>query len=127
MENKKYRLCNVEEVMAEADTIDIPDDVVEVDDDFQIVLTGMYVKVASLGLILRSGMGCNWDEEEKMFMPDFSLTAIYEDDGTENPVPSDYLYYEQDDFCITLGNWLNGRMSMGEIGQLWCELIRPTE
>lgn len=127
MENKRYRLCQVEEVISEEDTIDIPDDVVEIDDDFQIVLTGMYVRIPSLGLIMRSGMGCNWEEEEQMFLPDFSLTAIYEDNGQEKPEPSDYLYYEQDDFCITLGNWLNGRMSMGEIEQLWCELLIPQE
>ena len=127
MENKKYRLCQIEEVIAEADNMDIPDDVVEIDDDFQIVLTGMNVRIPSLGLVIRSGMGCNWEPEEEIFMPDFSLTAIYEDNGANEPEPSDYLYFEQDDFCITLGNWLNGRMSLDEIEQLWCELIIPEQ
>lgn len=125
MKNNKYRLWQVEEVITEEDNIDIPDDVVEIDDDFQIVLTGMYVRIPSLGLIIRSGIGCNWEKDEQMFMPDFSLTAIYEDNDTETPDPFDYLYFEQDDFCVTLGNWLNGKMSLDEINQLWCELIIP--
>jgi hypothetical protein len=26
---------------------------------------------------------------------------------------------------VTLGNWLNGRLSCEQIEQLWCELIIP--
>ncbi len=123
---KKYRLCEVEELLLE-EFFDVADDVSEIDDDFQVVFTGVYVKVPELGLVLRAGMGCNWDEEEQMFLPDFSLTAIYEDNGADVPIPTDYIYYEQDDFCITLSNWLNGRLSLDTIEQLWCELLIPSE
>ena len=33
--------------------------------------------------------------------------------------------YEQDGMVVTLGNWLNGRLSCEQIEQLWCEFIIP--
>ena len=41
--------------------------------------------------------------------------------------PADSLYYEQDGMVVTLGNWLNGRLSCEQIEQLWCELIIPKQ
>ena len=41
--------------------------------------------------------------------------------------PADSLYYEQDGMVVTLGNWLNGRLSCEQIEQLWCELIIPEQ
>ena len=52
-------------------------------------------------------------------MPDFDVTVVYEG----NIESQEWLYYEQDGFVVTLGNWLNGRMSGGQIEQLWCELV----
>ena len=37
----------------------------------------------------------------------------------------EWLYYEQDGMVVTLGNWLNGRLSCEQIEQLWCEFIIP--
>ena len=61
--------------------------------------------------------------EEGLFMPDFDVTIVYEG----NIETQEWLYYEQDGMVVTLGNWLNGRLSCEQIEQLWCELIIPKQ
>ena len=61
--------------------------------------------------------------EEGLFMPDFDVTIVYEG----NIETQEWLYYEQDGMVVTLGNWLNGRLSCEQIEQLWCELIIPEQ
>lgn len=139
----RYRLCEVEEAVSEMDMAEIPDDIVETEDDIQLVVSGWSVYVESLNLSLREGVVCIWDEEEEMFMPDYSVTVVYEGEietgdsrsgasvvnesgeSMQASFPADSLYYEQDGFAITLANWLNGRLPMEQIEQLWCELIMP--
>jgi hypothetical protein len=117
----RYRLCEVEEAVSEMDMAEIPDDIVETEDEIQLVVSGWSVYVESLNLSLREGVVCIWDEEEEMFMPDYSVTVVYEGEIAQN----EWLYFEQDGFAITLANWLNGRLPMEQIEQLWCELIMP--
>ena len=120
--NKRYRLCDVEEAVSEMEELmDIADDIAEIDDDMQIVISGWSVYVESLNLTLRQGIACVWDEGERLFMPDFDVTVVYEG----NIETQDWLYYEQDGLVVTLGNWLNGRLSCEQIEQLWCELVIP--
>lgn len=120
--NKRYRLCDVEEAVSESEElIDIADDIAEIDEDMQLVISGWAVYIESLNLTLRQGIACVWDEGERLFMPDFDVTVVYEG----NIESQEWLYYEQDGFVVTLGNWLNGRMSGGQIEQLWCELVIP--
>ena len=120
--NIRYRLCDVEEAVSEMDELmDIADDIAEIDDDMQIVISGWSVYVESLNLTLRQGIACVWDEGERLFMPDFDVTVVYEG----NIETQDWLYYEQDGMVVTLGNWLNGRLSCEQIEQLWCELVIP--
>lgn len=120
--NKRYRLCDVEEAVSEMEEhMDIADDIAEIADDMQIVISGWSVYVESLNLTLRQGIACVWDEGERLFMPDFDVTVVYEG----NIESQEWLYYEQDGFVVTLGNWLNGRMSGGQIEELWCELVIP--
>ncbi len=120
--NKRYRLGEIEEAVSEMEElIDIEDDIAEIDDDMQIVISGWSVYVESLNLTLRQGIACVWDEGERLFMPDFDVTVVYEG----NIESQEWLYYEQDGFVVTLGNWLNGRMSGGQIEELWCELVIP--
>ena len=122
--NKRYRLGEIEEAVAEMEElIDIEDDIAEIDDDFQIVVSGWSVYVESLNLTLRQGIACVWDAEEGLFMPDFDVTIVYEG----NIETQEWLYYEQDGMVVTLGNWLNGRLSCEQIEQLWCELIIPKQ
>ena len=120
--NKRYRLCDVEEAVSEMEELmDIADDIAEIDDDMQIVISGWSVYVESLNLTLRQGIACVWDEGERLFMPDFDVTVVYEG----NIETQDWLYYEQDGMVVTLGNWFNGRLSCEQIEQLWCELVIP--
>ena len=122
--NKRYRLCDVEEAVSEMDElIDVDDDIAEIDDDMQLVISGWSVYIESLNITLRQGVACIWDEEERLFMPDFDVTIVYEG----NIETQEWLYYEQDGMVVTLGNWLNGRLSGGQIEQLWCELIIPEQ
>ena len=108
--NKRYRLGEIEEAVSEMEElIDIEDDIAEIDDDFQIVVSSWSVYVESLNLTLRQGIACVWDAEEGLFMPDFDVTIVYEG----NIETQDWLYYEQDGMVVTLGNWLNGRLSCG--------------
>ena len=124
MENrKKYRLGDIEEIISEMEFEDRCDEIVEIDDDLQLVISGWYVVVPSLSLTLRAGVACAFDEEAGMFMPDFDVTVLYEDELTADK----WIYYKQDGFCISLGNWLNGRLSMGEIENLECHLVEPDE
>lgn len=117
------RLEDVEEKMAETDTFDVPDDIAETDDNYQLVISGWYVKIPSLNLYLRVGVMCLWDEDEKVYMPDFDVTVIYEDDNEL----SSYLYYEQDGFVVTVNNWLHGRLDYEDISQLMCEVVVERE
>jgi len=118
-----YRIYEVEEVISEIDFSEVEDDIAETDEDIQLVICGWYVHIPELNLILREGVVCILDEEENMFMPDFSVTVIYEGDieGKE------WLYYEQDGFVVTLANWLNGRLSATQIEQLSCEIVIPQQ
>ena len=118
-----YRIYEVEEVISEMDLLEVEDDITETDEDMQLVISGWYVAIPELNLNLREGVVCVWDEEEKIFMPDFAVTVIYEGDieGKE------WIYYEQDGFVVTLANWLNGRLPMEEIEQLRCEIVIPQQ
>ena len=122
--NKRYRLGGIEEAVSEMEElIDLDDDIAEIDDDFQIVVSGWSVYVESLNLTLRQGVACIWDTEAGIFMPDFDVTIVYEG----NIETQEWLYYEQDGMAVTLGNWLNGRLSCEQIEQLWCEFIIPEQ
>ena len=110
--NKRYRLSEIEEAVSDMEElIGLEDDIAEIDDEFQIVVSGWSVYVGSLNLTLRQGIACVWDAEEGLFMPDFDVTIVYEG----NIETQEWLYYEQDGMVVTLGNWLNGRLSCEQI------------
>ena len=61
-------------------------------------------------------------------MPDFDVTIVYEgniETGYSRSNASGI--NEQDGMVVTLGNWLNGRLSCEQIEQLWCDLIIPKQ
>lgn len=116
-----YRIYEIEEVISEMDLLEVEDDIAETDGDMQLVISGWYVTIPELNLNLREGLVCVWDEEEKLFMPDFAITVIYEGEIESK----DWIYYEQDGFVVTLANWLNGRLSVKQIEQLRCEIVIP--
>ena len=50
---KAYRLGEVEEILAEMEQLaEVPDDVMESDEDYQIVISGWQVYIPELGLNL---------------------------------------------------------------------------
>lgn len=52
MENrKKYRLGEIEEIISEMEFEDRCDEIVEIDDDLQLLISGWYVVVPSLSLL----------------------------------------------------------------------------
>lgn len=123
MNDMKYRIYEVEEVISEMDLLEVEDDIAETDEDMQLVISGWYVNIPELNLNLREGVACIWDDEEKLFMPDFAVTVIYEGDIESK----DWIYYEQDGFVVTLANWLNGRLPVEQIEQLRCEIVIPQQ
>lgn len=124
MKNKtKYRLKEVEEIVAGMEFEDRCDEIVEVDDDMQLLISGWYVWIPSLNLYLRAGVACVFDEESGMYMPDFDVTVLYE----EEPCTEQWIYYGQDGFVVTIGSWLNGRLPIGDIEALECYPVMPDE
>ena len=115
-EKKMYRLGDIEDVIAEMDFSDTDDDIAEIDDDLEFWISGWYVVIPSLGIHVREGVACTFDEEENMFMPDFDVTVVCEGEIASET----WMYYEQDGILITLANWLNGRMPIDAIEKLEC-------
>ena len=120
---KQCRLADVEKYLEETDFSEIPDDVVELVEEYQLVLSGWYVNIPELHLRLHEGVVGYWDEKMKEYMPDFCVTVIY----PENPAETEYLYYEQDGMMTTMVNWLHGKMPIDMIEQLACEIVTPRE
>ena len=66
--------------------------------------------------------------EEKLVPITFESGITKTDVSVEGNIETqEWLYYEQDGMVVTLGNWLNGRLSCEQIEQLWCELIIPEQ
>jgi len=121
--NKQCSMAVLETVIEEMDFSEIPDDVVELDAGYQLVVSGWYVHIPKLHLRLHEGVVGYWDEEMKDYMPDFCATVIY----PKNLKETEYLYFEQDSMFTTMVNWLHGQMSVEEIEQLRCEILIPQE
>ena len=121
--NKTYRLCEVEEVISDMDLSEVADDIVEVDYDTQLVISGWYDYLPELNLRLHEGVVGYWEEELQAYMPDFSVTVVFEGE----PENTEYLFFEQDGMVLTMANWLKGRMSIDAIEQLRCEIVIPRE
>lgn len=119
------RLRNAEKIIAEMDMSHVPDDIMESEEDACIVISGWWVHIPELNLNLHEGVFCNYDEEEKAYLPDFAVTVIMEADRKKQE--GEWLYYEQDGFEITLANYHSGRMAMGQISELSCFICIPDE
>lgn len=117
------RLHNAERIIAETDMSDVPDDIMEGDNDTCIVISGWWVHIPELNLNLHEGVFCNYDEEENAYLPDFAVTVIMGKDNEKQE--GEYLYYEQDGFEITLANYHGGRMAIGQISELSCFICIP--
>lgn len=101
------------------------DDIMESEEDYRIVISGWWVHTPELNMNLHEGVFCNYDEEEKEYLPDFSLTVIMEADMEKKE--GEWLYYEQDGFEITLANYFSGKMAMEAISELSCFICIPDD
>lgn len=121
--NKKCRLMEADELISEMELEYIADDIVETDEDTQVIVSGYFVFIPELGLQLHDGILCNWDDEEKIFMPDASITVVYEVGADRTK----YIYFEIDGMETTLYNFIGGKMSPSDIQNFWCEIVIPEE
>lgn len=104
---------------------EVPDDCLESDEDYQIVISGWWVHIPELGLNLHEGIYCNYDEEEGGYLPDFAVTVVKEEgQGQEQ---EEWIYYEEAGFLITLANYLHGKTDLGHLEQLFCFIRMPDE
>ncbi len=117
------RLHEAEEIVSEMDLCRVPDDIVESDEDYQIVISGWWVYLPELGICLREGVLCNYDEEEKVYLPDFSITVIM--DADTKMQEGGWICYERDGFEITLANYYGGKFSMAAVSELPCVICIP--
>lgn len=73
---KQCNMAEVENVIEEMDFSEIPDDVAELEDGYQLVISGWYVHIPKLHLRLHEGVIGYWDEEMREYMPDFCVMVI---------------------------------------------------
>lgn len=119
------RLREAEEIIGGMELFYVADDILECDVDCQIVISGWWVHIPELGINLREGVFCNYDETEKEYLPDFAVTVIMEA-GTEEE-EGRWLYYEQDGFEITLANYHSGKLTMEAVSELSCLICIPNK
>ncbi|WP_103869230.1 hypothetical protein [Butyrivibrio sp. Su6] len=99
--------------------IKVPDD-----EEALIITEGVIIHVEELHLCVRTADFCRYDPDEDYYMPDFSISMIYDDKDTE---PDHYLYWEQDSPIITLYNYLHEKnISMSYLEGLNCMVTLET-
>lgn len=71
--DSRYKLGEIEDIVAEMEELfDIPDELVEGDEEYQIIRCGWWVHIHELDLCLHEGVFLVYDENEQEFMLDFS-------------------------------------------------------
>ena len=71
-----------------------------------IVTCGNPYRVMDKNLIFLEGTYMNFDEENGLYEPDFSLTLIYKNVPDDRFEPRNYLYFEQDGPELAIYNFL---------------------
>lgn len=97
--------CKLSEVEANLERLKLCDDkafVIEQTEEHRIVADSVYVHVIDLDLDLREGSFDVFSDSFSDYMTDFSFVAVFSH-GSHN-----YLYFENDGFCLTLHNYLHG-------------------
>ena len=125
MVNELKRNCtleDLEDIIGEITENDPPRTSHEIsvpDDEGALIITeGFIINVPELQLCVRTADFCRYDPDEDYYMPDFSISMIYDDKDTE---PANYLYWEQDSPIIALHNYLYKRnVSMSYLEGLDC-------
>ncbi len=101
---------------------------VEDDEEAVIVTDGVRTIIPKLKLSVRTGDFCRYNTDEEYYMPDFSITLIYDENEKD---PAKYLYWEQDSVIIALYNYLHKKnVRMEELEGLECIIdleLQPKE
>ncbi len=121
-EREIYLIGDVEQMLAEMDFSDVADDFAEIDEALELWISGWVIRIPSLGIGVRKGVACLFNEEAKMFIPEYDVTVICKEniEGTTNDNTENILWFMKDDIVVTLENWLDGRVPIAEIEQLEC-------
>ena len=87
-------------------------------DNSVLAVTGIRILVPELKVSLRQGDVCVFDPDEEEYVPDFSVSIVYEQDETD---PKTFLYWEQDGFQVTLFNFFHKDLiSMDALSKMKC-------
>ena len=100
---RKCRLSDVEDILAEEEFLYDLCDVISFDNtEDYIEVYKTKIVIPSLGIYVKEGTWITYYEDEGEYMPDFSLSVIYNIDEED---PQNYMYWEQDGIVTTLFNW----------------------
>lgn len=80
-------------------------------DEHRIDIDDIRVVIPEVGLSVRIGVFCNYDEDEQEYMPDFAISLVYDMDE-ENA--TNYLYWEQGTPSTAIYNFLSQTRRMQE-------------
>ena len=114
-----YPLLELEIVLADLrDSLEIEDELWQIDDVTMLWVNGLKIEIAELGLTLRQGVLGRWSDEAEMFLPEDGVTVFYQGDITEE-MP---IYYGEEDFVSTIETWFENAKTTDEIENLMCEI-----
>lgn len=115
---KECKLREIDEVLCELYESDIPNaEIVLEEDDFRIIAEDLRIVFPDLGLEAREGVA--EAVYDGVFMPDFSVTLIY-DMGADI---GDYLYWEQDGIEVSMHNFLTMTNRLpDDLGDVKCQI-----
>ena len=117
---KSFLLHELDDVMASLEEEAIfPDELMieEEEGEYAIFVSELRVQIPALKLEFREGYSGLYQEDEDDYMPDFSITALYE----EGADPENFLMWEQDSPLVTLANYTH--QPIEDLEQLSCVLL----
>ena len=129
----KCRLSNIDEVLEEwlETNGDYPHySIIECEEhDYQICVEDIVIEIPELGIAMREGSYDTWEEDEHCYIPDFTISIIYEKGADKK----DYLYWEQGALESALHNYVRMRKDLRErlqgrsVYELECEIKAEKE
>lgn len=114
----KCRLKEVEDLVEKLDRSDVNEDLIEIYENRMIWMKGFEIVIAEISINIRKGNICKWDEEAQMYLPDETITILYQGSLEENKP----IHYCEADVITTLEEWFEDGKAVNEIEQLMCEI-----
>lgn len=113
------KLYEIEAYIDKMNLNDVADDVAELDDEYQLVISGWYIFIPEIQVRLYSGILCIRDKTTGIYMPDCDVAVICEEGQDMQKI----IIYEQENMVNALADWLCGSLSVSALEQMWCEVI----